>query len=147
MTFTRSILLAISGLSLGVLLIGQGTGMTQTKQGTLKRVSAPYSDPGSGKQMFQDYCAVCHGTDGKGSGPAVQLLKAPPPDLTTMVKRHTTKSAGQHVRSILRFGGSNADGPLTMPAWGQVFRQNHLNDKLADLRINNLSDYVESIQQ
>lgn len=144
----NTILLGIAGLFLGVLLIGQATGITQTKDKTLKLVPAPKSDPSSGKQMFQDYCAACHGINGKGDGPAVEFLKAPPPDLTTMAKRRNEKSVTQHVASILRFGPEGKEhGTLSMPVWGRLFRSPNLGEHTATMRINNLSDYVDSIQQ
>jgi mono/diheme cytochrome c family protein len=36
-----------------------------------------------GKQLFQTYCTVCHGADGRGTGPAAKGLPHPPADLTT----------------------------------------------------------------
>src|ERR1022692_4235248 len=36
----------------------------------------------SGKEMYWAYCAACHGTDGKGDGPASAALKSRPLDLT-----------------------------------------------------------------
>ena len=35
-----------------------------------------------GQQLFQNYCMVCHGTNGKGTGPAAKSLPHPPADLT-----------------------------------------------------------------
>jgi hypothetical protein len=55
----NNLILGIVGMSLGVFFIGQDTGMSQTTD--------------------KDYCAVCHGMDGKGDGPAVQFLQAAPP--------------------------------------------------------------------
>ena len=40
------------------------------QKGTINRTS-----PTSGKAMYVEYCAVCHGTDGKGGGPAANALK------------------------------------------------------------------------
>jgi mono/diheme cytochrome c family protein len=35
-----------------------------------------------GQQLFQTHCMLCHGTDGKGTGPAAKGLPHPPADLT-----------------------------------------------------------------
>ncbi len=42
----------------------------------------------TGKVMFKQYCAACHGSDAKGHGPARAALKVPAADLTTLAKRH-----------------------------------------------------------
>jgi cytochrome c553 len=34
-----------------------------------------------GRDLFEFYCASCHGRDGKGSGPVAPALKTPPPHL------------------------------------------------------------------
>ena len=44
------------------------------------------SNSTSGKQMFGDYCAPCHGLSGKGDGPAASALKIPPADLTQLAQ-------------------------------------------------------------
>jgi mono/diheme cytochrome c family protein len=108
------------------------------------------SQSNSGKQVFKDYCAACHGMDGKGNGPAVQFLKAPPPDLTTMAKRYNEKSVGLKLEAILSFGTeSKAHGTLDMPTWGPMFRTLNpdKNNQVAKLRMYNLAEYVKSIQQ
>jgi mono/diheme cytochrome c family protein len=35
-----------------------------------------------GQQLFQTYCLMCHGADGKGTGPVAKGLAHPPADLT-----------------------------------------------------------------
>jgi len=151
MVLKNTILLGIAGLFLGVLLIGQGNGIAQTKDKKLEVVPPSHSTPSSGKQMFKDYCAACHGIEGKGDGPAVEFLKVPPPDLTTMANRYNEKSVAQRVQGVLRFGPeskANAHGTIDMPLWGQAFRSlNPDNQAVAKLRIYNLSKYVDSMQQ
>lgn len=36
----------------------------------VKHISISKTSSTSGKEMFNTYCAVCHGLDGKGNGPA-----------------------------------------------------------------------------
>jgi mono/diheme cytochrome c family protein len=45
---------------------------------TIKHVPLTPTSPVSGKEMFATYCAVCHGADGKGGGPAAAALKTQP---------------------------------------------------------------------
>ena len=42
----------------------------------------------SGTEMYSTYCAVCHGADGKGNGPAASSLKTHPADLTQLSKKN-----------------------------------------------------------
>jgi mono/diheme cytochrome c family protein len=47
--------------------------------------SSRWDDPAAvvrGEPLFQTYCMVCHGTDGKGTGPAAAGLPHAPADLT-----------------------------------------------------------------
>src|SRR5215471_2808584 len=46
------------------------------------------TSPASGQEMFAAYCAVCHGTNGKGNGPATPALKTPPANLTRLAVSH-----------------------------------------------------------
>lgn len=143
-----AVLVLIAGLLLGVLFIGQGIGRSQTKDPILKLVAISYSQPDSGKQMYQDYCAACHGMNGKGNGPAAQFLKTPPPDLTTIGNRYAGKSVATKVSAVLRSGtASRAHGTVAMPLWESLFSSLHGGDQVGALRIRNLSEYVESIQK
>ena len=38
---------------------------------------------GGGKSMFDGKCAMCHGNDGKGNGPAASSFSPAPKDFTT----------------------------------------------------------------
>lgn len=145
--FAGLLLVAVSGTALA----GQSGGAAQEKKGAeLKQVPITYSDPGSGAQMYKDYCAACHGMAGRGNGPAAEFLKAPPPDLTTMAQRNGGKYPSSRVTSILRFGtGTGAHGTVDMPIWGPLFRTQHQldGDAAVKRRIVNLVDFIGSLQQ
>jgi mono/diheme cytochrome c family protein len=104
--------------------------------------------PTDGKQMYTSYCAPCHGVDGRGRGPAASSLKTQPPDLTELQKNNNGKFPDTHVIAILQFGAEvPAHGSATMPVWGPILgNMNHLNVQDKQLRISNLSRYLESIQ-
>lgn len=142
--------LVLAGLLLagtGVVLLGQRAGASkEPQQKTMKKVPVSHSNPASGQQMYKDYCAACHGPSGKGDGPAVEFLKAPPPDLTTMAKRNNGKFPTDRFVSVLRFGTEgHPHGTSDMPIWGPLFSKQ--NKDIVELRIANLRSYVESIQQ
>ena len=103
----------------------------------------------SGKVMYRQYCATCHGAEAKGDGPLASFLKVPPPDLTKLAQRHAGKFPYDYVSTILEFGpGPSAHGSSDMPAWGPIFRYfDKQNQKAAQQRIKNLCDYLASLQQ
>lgn len=131
----------------GVYLAGQEEAETQEIQ--VKKAQIPYSNPQSGEQMYKDYCAACHGPGGKGDGPVAAFLKAWPPDLTTLAQRNNGKYPEIKVKETLLFGtSSRAHGTSDMPVWGPLFRARDEDEgrKEANLRVSNLTQYVESLQ-
>jgi len=105
--------------------------------------------PETGKQMYMHYCAACHGANGKGLGPAADALKTPPPDLTTLAKRHDGKFPYEYVSSVLRFGTRFvAHGSSEMPVWGPIFGVlDNYNEVSVQERIKKLCEYLASIQE
>jgi mono/diheme cytochrome c family protein len=102
----------------------------------------------SGEAMYKQYCAACHGANGRGNGPAASTLKIQPPDLTTLAKRHGGKFPYDYVQGLLQFGpGTTAHGSSDMPTWGPIFQIMDKSDEHAKDRIRNLSDYLASIQR
>ena len=108
---------------------------------------ATYVPPG--KQTYREYCAVCHGFDGKGNGPAASSMRKQPPILTTIAKRHGGKFPEEYVKGVLQFGpGFSAHGASEMPVWGPIFRYvENYNEAAVRRRIKNLCDFLESIQE
>lgn len=153
MSLKKSTGLALAGVLLlaggSLVLMGQTAGGAQEKEEkVLKKTPMAYSKPDSGKQMYMDYCAACHGMHGKGDGPAAEFLKSPLPDLSMMAKKNNGKFPAEHFAAVLRFGaeGKRAHGTDDMPIWGQLFATQH-KPELAQLRIHNLSEFVELMQQ
>jgi mono/diheme cytochrome c family protein len=114
----------------------------------IKHVPVKATSAASGQEMYTNYCAVCHGTDGKGGGPAASALKVAPTDLTALTGKNNGKYPALHVSSVLRGDAEMpAHGNKDMPVWGPVFR--HLSqghDAEVQQRIANLNQYVASIQ-
>jgi len=105
--------------------------------------------PTDGKQMYVNYCAPCHGADGRGHGPAAAALRTQPTDLTTFSRNNHGKYPDAHVVAVLRYGAeAQARASAEMPVWGPILgkmNQSNLQDK--ELRISNLSRYLESMQR
>jgi len=133
-----------------LLLCVAGLAVAQNKPAdNVKKVPVQPSSAASGEEMYKQYCAVCHGRDGKGNGPAAAELKQAPPDLTTLAKRHDGKFPDDYVSSVLRFGAkAPAHGTADMPVWGPLFASVSDSDNAkVQLRIANLSRYLKGLQQ
>jgi mono/diheme cytochrome c family protein len=80
--------------------------LTAAQEGQTENEDArpPDAPLASGEEMYRTYCAVCHGLDGKGGGPATPALRDQVPDLTTLSQRHDGKYPAKYVESVLRFG-------------------------------------------
>src|ERR1035438_1296961 len=95
----------------------------------IQKTPAGRTSASSGKEMYRAYCAACHGTDGKGDGPASAALKSLPSDLTVLAGRNAGKFPELRV-----FGPINGHPPVAargskaMPTWGAVFGQMHGTD-------------------
>jgi mono/diheme cytochrome c family protein len=113
----------------------------------VKTVPTPPIVSIEGKDNFDAYCAVCHGSDGKGHGPAAPAMKVAVPDLTTIAQRNKGKFNPVAVEYIIMGTGKTstpAHGVETMPIWGEVFRSEDRGR--VTLRITNLVTYVQSLQ-
>jgi len=114
----------------------------------IQHVPIRATSPASGKQMFNSYCASCHGTNGKGDGPAADALKMKPADLTILSKDNDGKYPTMKVSSAIR-GDADvpAHGNKEMPVWGQLFSSiSGGHESEVDQRIANLNKYIESLQ-
>lgn len=75
-----------------------------------------------GKREYQNSCALCHGTDGKGSGSILDLLKKAPPDLTVLSKKNNGVFPFDRVYETIDGRQQiKAHGERDMPAWGDRY--------------------------
>ncbi|MGA8305887.1 MAG: c-type cytochrome [Candidatus Acidiferrales bacterium] len=115
-----------------------------------KPIKKPMEEVGlSGEKLYKQDCAVCHGNDLKGNGPAPPPFMDVPPDLTKLAKSHGGKFPEKYFEDVLRNGVViPAHGSPEMPTWGADFRtREHLDSTQVTLRITNLSDYIKSLQE
>lgn len=105
-----------------------------------------------GLEMYQTFCASCHGVGGKGDGPVAPLVKIGVPDLTRIAQRDGGEFPTEDVKRTIdgRFDRP-AHGPRDMPVWGwQFYNSTTMNDAneraRVDALIGGLVDYLRSIQ-
>jgi len=124
-------------------------GISYADQSTAK-VTIPVNKTAvtNGKQMYSNYCAPCHGVDGRGQGPVASALKTPPVDLSVLRRNNNGKFPDAHIVTVLENGSEiSSHGSAEMPVWGPILgKMNQANTQDRLLRISNLSRYLESIQ-
>jgi mono/diheme cytochrome c family protein len=141
---TRGTLLVASGLA-ALAVLGSANLKAQGRPAGLN----PAIESLTGSDTFERYCAGCHGLTGHGDGPVAGSLKTPVPDLTTMALRN----GGEFPRERARAAVVNTERPITahgtgdMPVWGWVFKVIEPSEVRADVRIDNVVAYIETLQQ
>jgi len=115
---------------------------------TVKHVPITNAPSNSGKEMFNSYCAVCHGKDAKGNGPAASAMKTAPTDLTKLAQKEGGKYPAAHVAAVLRGQASTpSHGSQDMPIWGPLFSSlSQGRQGMVQQRITNLVTYIEGLQ-
>ena len=100
-----------------------------------------------GQKLYMQYCASCHGADGKGGGPVAPSLKTFIPDLTMIEKREGKFDQNKVQQIISGEIGFTAHGQKDMPVWGYIFRQKAGGQPVATANVFAMASYLKSIQQ
>lgn len=105
----------------------------------------------SGEELFDRFCASCHGSGARGDGPVARSLNVAVPDLTTIAVRY-----GEFPDALIRdvIDGRGIDtrthGTRTMPVWGYEFWVEEGGDvtaqRIVRSAINRLVDHLRSVQ-
>jgi mono/diheme cytochrome c family protein len=106
----------------------------------------------SGKQMYRQYCASCHGIEGKGNGTVATQLKIKVADLTVIRKKNKgifpldSVMATIDGRRIVK-----GHGDREMPVWGEVFSTESEKKKYTELttllKAKLIAEYVATLQK
>jgi mono/diheme cytochrome c family protein len=105
----------------------------------------------SGEELFMRYCAACHGSDARGTGPVAQTLNKAVPNLTRLAERNGGAFPAGTVRDAID-GRSMAisHGTRQMPVWGYEFWVDEGADVVAERTaremINRIVVHLESVQ-
>lgn len=105
----------------------------------------------TGAQLYQRFCASCHGTRGLGDGPVAPSINSMVPDLTQITRRHGGDFPSDQLRRIIDGRAVQPPhGTREMPVWGYEFRRAGASDapgaRSADQLVNRLVEYLRSIQ-
>jgi Ca2+-transporting ATPase len=96
--------------------------------------------------LYRRYCAACHGTGGRGDGPAGAALCPRPADLTRL-----DSSVPELMRDIDGRRAIRAHGTAAMPVWGEVFEQSLIGEphkrRTALHTVQTLADYVQRLRR
>jgi mono/diheme cytochrome c family protein len=109
-------------------------------------------DDYSGAELFERFCASCHGAGAHGNGPVASTLNVMVPDLTTINARYGEFPATL-IRDVIDGRGIDmrAHGTRTMPVWGYEFWVEEGGDVIAQAAVREaiakLVDYLRSLQR
>ena len=143
---------AILGLLAAGVLVTAVSGQQARRVNTTTTIPLTNTAANNGHQMFNSYCAPCHGRDGRGHGPAAAALRPGPADLTRLAAKSGGKYPDARVVATIEFGAGQhprtvAHGSAQMPVWGPILgNMNHSHPELKQLRVYNLSRYIETLQ-
>lgn len=107
-----------------------------------------------GTELFNDYCAACHGVDAKGGGDMSNLLTVPAPNLTLLAQGNDGEFPMLRVIHVIdgRTGVRAHGGP--MPTFGRTFasRETGQEDPYGSVlevrgRVLSVAMYLETLQQ
>ncbi|HET6510909.1 MAG TPA: cytochrome c [Candidatus Kapabacteria bacterium] len=128
----------LSILALSAFLIGcGGSGDGGNEGDKAPEAGIAKGDAAHGQQLYVQNCASCHGTTGKGDGPAAAALNPKPADHSN--KAVIAARTDEELSNIIKMGGGVVGKP-TMPAFPQ-FSEKDLNDLVAHLRDLSGSDH------
>jgi mono/diheme cytochrome c family protein len=106
----------------------------------------------SGKELYERFCASCHGVSGRGDGRVAASLKVEVPDLTLIAKRAKGVYPRDRIAQII--DGRHviaAHGTRTMPVWGEDLSRLEIGnpdaERAASIVIGRLADYVWLLQK
>ncbi|WP_168210501.1 c-type cytochrome [Persicimonas caeni] len=91
-----------------------------------------------GAHLYMKYCQPCHGAEGKGDGPAADVLDTPPRDLTAgqFKFRSTPMGSSPTAGDLYRVIALGVPG-TEMPAWG---------DRLGEQEMWSIAAYVQTLE-
>ena len=89
-------------------------------------------DAPPGAASYVLYCATCHGSEGKGDGPAATGLDPKPADHTNAA--YMNPLSDEHLFRVIKEGGAAVDKSPQMAPWGGTLSDDEIRDLIAFIR-------------
>lgn len=119
----------------------------------LALVACVERDEPTGREDFANFCAACHGTSGRGDGPAAAGLDRKPADLTRLSERNGGAFPGTKVMAKIWGYTGGHDGASPMPAFGPLLQGELVpydgGDGIATptpVRLVQIAEYLKTLQ-
>jgi mono/diheme cytochrome c family protein len=93
-------------------------------------VAAGTKNPGVEK--YEQFCAACHGIDGKADGAAAQAMNPKPRNLTDAKWQASVDDA--HITKVIKEGGASVGLSATMAPWGAVVNDEEIKQMVEHIR-------------
>ncbi|RKZ61447.1 MAG: hypothetical protein DRQ44_11770 [Gammaproteobacteria bacterium] len=87
-------------------------------------------NPVMGQQIYDDNCAVCHGTDGRGEGTITKVYDMEPADHTDASSMNLMSN--EKIYSIISDGSK---GAKLMPGWKNILSEKEIGDVISYIRL------------
>lgn len=94
--------------------------------------AADYSKSFEGYKVFNKYCFICHGAEGKGDGPLAKKIETKPADLTdnNRLSKRTDKELIRIIEGSAPHGTVSSD----MPSWNAALSYTQIRSLAAYIR-------------
>lgn len=144
----------VAGLVAGGLLIAAASAAAASGTAGTPLVSEGISIE-LGRRDYRNYCAACHGTEGKGDGTLAEFLTLAVPDITQLSKLNSGKFPEERVTEVIDGRAEvKVHGMRDMPVWGDWFDSEAISqdtdrdtrELIVQDRIQSLVGYIKSIQ-
>ena len=128
--------------------VGIGLGWRATTAAQKPDPSSRSQAMTDGATSYREHCAVCHGDQGRGNGPAAAALKPRPTDLTRLTLRTGTFPESRLTGILKGTEAVSAHGTPAMMIWGTMFvAEANGNSGAAEVRVRGLVAFIASLQE
>lgn len=131
-----------------VLVVAVGVvSMVASGAAVVAQSSRAASGSDTGRTLYREHCASCHGGDGRGDGPMTASLRERPTDLTGYARANGGVFPDERLRRVIDGRGVGAHGSVEMPVWGSVFKATAGGETAARARIDAIVGYLRALQE